>query len=175
MPAVKRPRAEKNQAEKKPKAGEKLPKEGGAVLPPATRRRRRGRRRECFTSDIFEKLAHEASRLARYNEKPTHHLPGDSDRREPGVARGASQTVVRLVLSREQAKYAVSEGEKSVGAYKEKSSLQMQSCFEFATRNSVDCIKDLLSSSKEVRSVYSGWRLYLMLICVYVVGNNRCS
>merc|ERR1712190_111182 len=35
-----------------------------------------------FINDIFEKIAFEASRLARYNKKPTH-FPRDPDRRPP--------------------------------------------------------------------------------------------
>ncbi|XP_020268042.1 histone H2B.3 [Asparagus officinalis] len=54
-----------------------------------------------FINDIFEKLAHEASRLARYNKKPT-------------ITSREIQTSVRLVLPGELAKHAVSEGTKAV-------------------------------------------------------------
>ncbi|XP_042434312.1 histone H2B-like [Zingiber officinale] len=54
-----------------------------------------------FISDIFEKLAQEASRLARYNKKPT-------------ITSREIQTSVRLVLPGELAKHAVSEGTKAV-------------------------------------------------------------
>ncbi|CAA0815018.1 Histone H2B.3 [Striga hermonthica] len=54
-----------------------------------------------FINDIFEKLAHEASRLARYNKKPT-------------ITSREIQTAVRLVLPGELAKHAVSEGTKAV-------------------------------------------------------------
>ncbi|KAG6517343.1 hypothetical protein ZIOFF_020728 [Zingiber officinale] len=50
-----------------------------------------------FINDIFEKLAQEASRLARYNKKPT-------------ITSREIQTSVRLVLPGELAKHAVSEG-----------------------------------------------------------------
>ncbi|MCD7458807.1 Histone H2B [Datura stramonium] len=50
-----------------------------------------------FTNDIFEKLAQESSRLARYNKKPT-------------ITSREIQTAVRLVLPGELAKHAVSEG-----------------------------------------------------------------
>ena len=54
-----------------------------------------------FISDIFDKIASEASRLARYNKKPT-------------VTSREIQTAVRLVLPGELAKHAVSEGTKAV-------------------------------------------------------------
>ncbi|KAE8732286.1 Histone H2B.11 [Hibiscus syriacus] len=50
-----------------------------------------------FIHDIFEKLAQGASRLARYNKKPT-------------ITFREIQTAVRLVLPGELAKHAVSEG-----------------------------------------------------------------
>ncbi|KAJ0511441.1 Histone H2B.1 [Helianthus annuus] len=49
-----------------------------------------------FINDIFEKLAQESSRLARYNKKPT-------------ITSREIQTAVRLVLPGELAKHAVSE------------------------------------------------------------------
>ncbi|RZC76058.1 hypothetical protein C5167_000807 [Papaver somniferum] len=49
-----------------------------------------------FINDIFEKLAQESSRLARYNKKPT-------------ITSREIQTSVRLVLPGELAKHAVSE------------------------------------------------------------------
>ncbi|KAJ9534354.1 hypothetical protein QJQ45_016055 [Haematococcus lacustris] len=54
-----------------------------------------------FVNDIFDKIASEASRLARYNKKPT-------------VTSREIQTAVRLVLPGELAKHAVSEGTKAV-------------------------------------------------------------
>ncbi|KAL6534257.1 hypothetical protein OROHE_013182 [Orobanche hederae] len=54
-----------------------------------------------FINDIFEKLAMESSRLARYNKKPT-------------ITSREIQTAVRLVLPGELAKHAVSEGTKAV-------------------------------------------------------------
>jgi len=54
-----------------------------------------------FINDIFEKLSQEASRLARYNKKPT-------------ITSREIQTAVRLVLPGELAKHAVSEGTKAV-------------------------------------------------------------
>ncbi|MCE7766755.1 hypothetical protein GQL56_29460, partial [Pseudomonas putida] len=53
-----------------------------------------------FINDIFEKLAQESSRLARY-KKPT-------------ITSREIQTAVRLVLPGELAKHAVSEGTKAV-------------------------------------------------------------
>jgi len=50
-----------------------------------------------FINDIFEKIAGEASRLARYNKKPT-------------ITSREIQTAVRLILPGELAKHAVSEG-----------------------------------------------------------------
>ncbi|KAA8520006.1 hypothetical protein F0562_014262 [Nyssa sinensis] len=50
-----------------------------------------------FINDIFEKLAQEASKLARYNKKPT-------------ITSLEIQTAVRLVLSGELAKHAMSKG-----------------------------------------------------------------
>merc|ERR1711879_214360 len=54
-----------------------------------------------FISDMFDKIASEASRLALYNKKPT-------------ITSREIQTSVRLVLPGELAKHAVSEGTKAV-------------------------------------------------------------
>jgi histone H2B len=54
-----------------------------------------------FINDIFEKLAAEAAKLARYNKKPT-------------ITSREIQTSVRLVLPGELAKHAVSEGTRAV-------------------------------------------------------------
>ena len=54
-----------------------------------------------FINDIFERLALEASRLARYNKKST-------------LSSREIQTAVRLLLPGELAKHAVSEGTKAV-------------------------------------------------------------
>lgn len=57
-----------------------------------------------FVNDIFEKIAFEASRLARINKKPT-------------ITSREIQTSVRLNLPGELAKHAVSEGTKAVTKY----------------------------------------------------------
>ncbi|KAL6577340.1 Histone H2B.3 [Orobanche minor] len=123
--------AEKAPAEKKPKAGKKLPKEGaGAAAAAGDKKKKRMKKSvetykiyifkvlkqvhpdigisskamgimNSFINDIFEKLAQEASRLARYNKKPT-------------ITSREIQTAVRLVLPGELAKHAVSEGTKAV-------------------------------------------------------------
>ncbi|CAI9098175.1 OLC1v1034776C1 [Oldenlandia corymbosa var. corymbosa] len=54
-----------------------------------------------FINDLFEKLAQESARLARYNKKPT-------------ITSREIQTSVKLVLPGELAKHAVSEGTKAV-------------------------------------------------------------
>ncbi|XP_072975193.1 histone H2B.9-like [Typha angustifolia] len=121
--------AEKAPAEKKPKAEKRLPasKEGGGDK---KGRKKKGKKSvetykiyifkvlkqvhpdigisskamgimNSFINDIFEKLAQEASRLARYNKKPT-------------ITSREIQTSVRLVLPGELAKHAVSEGTKAV-------------------------------------------------------------
>ncbi|XP_065865545.1 histone H2B-like [Euphorbia lathyris] len=129
-PAEKKPaeekKAEKAPAEKKPRAEKKLPKESGA----ADKKKKRSKKNvetykiyifkvlkqvhpdigisskamgimNSFINDIFEKLAQESSRLARYNKKPT-------------ITSREIQTAVRLVLPGELAKHAVSEGTKAV-------------------------------------------------------------
>ena len=53
-----------------------------------------------FINDIFEKIATEAAKLARYNKKPT-------------VTSREIQTAVRLILPVSSAKHAVSEGTKA--------------------------------------------------------------
>ncbi|XP_077232886.1 histone H2B-like [Tasmannia lanceolata] len=115
-------------AEKKPKAGKKLPKEGGGASGDKKKKRvKKGIETykiyifkvlkqvhpdigisskamgimNSFINDIFEKLAQEASKLARYTKKPT-------------ITSRQIQTSVRLVLPRELAKHAVSEGTKAV-------------------------------------------------------------
>eukprot|EP01025_Chloroclados_australasicus_P030011 TRINITY_DN3001_c0_g1_i2.p4 TRINITY_DN3001_c0_g1~~TRINITY_DN3001_c0_g1_i2.p4 ORF type:complete len:121 (+),score=18.35 TRINITY_DN3001_c0_g1_i2:121-483(+) len=54
-----------------------------------------------FINDIFDRMAGEASRLSRYNKKPT-------------ITSREIQTAVRLALPGELAKHAVSEGTKAV-------------------------------------------------------------
>ncbi|XP_034390554.1 uncharacterized protein LOC117732053 [Cyclopterus lumpus] len=58
----------------------------------------------CFVSDIFERIAGEASRLAHYNKRST-------------ITSREIQTAVRLLLPGELAKHAVSEGTKAVTKY----------------------------------------------------------
>ncbi|PIA38711.1 hypothetical protein AQUCO_02700137v1 [Aquilegia coerulea] len=132
-PAEKKPatEAEKGLAEKKPKAGKKLPKEGGVAATSGDKKKKKRSKKNVetykiyifkvlkqvhpdigisskamgimnsFINDIFEKLAQESSRLARYNKKPT-------------ITSREIQTAVRLVLPGELAKHAVSEGTKAV-------------------------------------------------------------
>ena len=57
-----------------------------------------------FVNDIFERVAVEASRLAKYNKRAT-------------VSSREVQTAVRLLLPGELAKHAVSEGTKAVTKY----------------------------------------------------------
>jgi histone H2B len=57
-----------------------------------------------FVNDIFERIAGEASRLAKYNKKST-------------ITSREVQTAVRLLLPGELAKHAVSEGTKAVTKY----------------------------------------------------------
>ncbi|RWW37651.1 hypothetical protein BHE74_00057202, partial [Ensete ventricosum] len=121
-------KAEKAPAEKKPKAEKRLPsKEGASADKKKKKKARKGTETykiyifkvlkqvhpdigisskamsimNSFINDIFEKLAQEASRLARYNKKPT-------------ITSREIQTSVRLVLPGELAKHAVSEGTKAV-------------------------------------------------------------
>jgi len=54
-----------------------------------------------FINDIFDRIAVEASKLARYNKKAT-------------LSSREIQTAVRLILPGELAKHAVSEGTKAV-------------------------------------------------------------
>ncbi|CAI8602732.1 unnamed protein product [Vicia faba] len=91
-PAEKKP-AEKAPAEKKPKAEKKISKEGGSDK----KKKRVKKSVETYKIYIFK----EASRLARYNKKPT-------------ITSREIQTAVRLVLPGELAKHAVSEGTKAV-------------------------------------------------------------
>ncbi|KAK8295916.1 hypothetical protein V6Z11_D05G089800 [Gossypium hirsutum] len=126
-PAEKKPaedkKAEKAPTEKKPRAEKKLPKEAGdkkkrpkksvetykiyifkvlkQVHPDIGISSKAMGIMNSFINDIFEKLAQEASRLARYNKKPT-------------ITSREIQTAVRLVLPGELAKHAVSEGTKAV-------------------------------------------------------------
>ena len=57
-----------------------------------------------FVSDIFDRVANEASRLAKYNKKST-------------ISSREIQTAVRLLLPGELAKHVVSEGTKAVTKY----------------------------------------------------------
>jgi histone H2B len=122
-------KAEKKPAEKKPKAEKRIPasKEGGDKSGKKKKKAKKSTETykiyifkvlkqvhpdigisskamsimNSFINDIFEKLAMEASRLARYNKKPT-------------ITSREIQTSVRLVLPGELAKHAVSEGTKAV-------------------------------------------------------------
>ncbi|CAN6802736.1 unnamed protein product [Brassica oleracea] len=123
-PEEKKP-AEKSPAEKHPKAEKKISKEGGSekkkkkskksietykiyilkvlkqVHPDIRISGKAMRIMNSFINDIFEKLAQESSKLARYNKKPT-------------ITSREIQTAVRLVLPGELAKHAISEGTKAV-------------------------------------------------------------
>jgi histone H3/H4 len=57
-----------------------------------------------FVADIFERIANEASKLAKYNKRST-------------ISSREIQTAVRLLLPGELAKHAVSEGTKAVTKY----------------------------------------------------------
>lgn len=57
-----------------------------------------------FVNDIFERIAHEASKLAQYNKRST-------------ISSREIQTAVRLLLPGELSKHAVSEGTKAVTKY----------------------------------------------------------
>ena len=59
---------------------------------------------DSFVHDIFERIASESGRLARYNHRHT-------------ISSREIQTAVRLVLPGELAKHAVSEGTKAVTKY----------------------------------------------------------
>ncbi|KAF3341046.1 histone H2B.11-like protein [Carex littledalei] len=126
-PAEKKPVEEKKPAEKKPKAEKRIPSKDGAGGDKKKKKKAKSTETykiyifkvlkqvhpdigisskamsimNSFINDIFEKLASEASRLARYNKKPT-------------ITSREIQTSVRLVLPGELAKHAVSEGTKAV-------------------------------------------------------------
>ncbi|XP_047068483.1 histone H2B.1-like [Lolium rigidum] len=128
-PVEEEPAAEKTPAGKKPKAEKRLPaaktaaKEGGKgkkkakksvetykiyifkvlkqVHPDIGISSKAMSIMNSFINDIFEKLAGESAKLARYNKKPT-------------ITSREIQTSVRLVLPGELAKHAVSEGTKAV-------------------------------------------------------------
>ena len=59
---------------------------------------------DSFVQDIFDRLAAEASRLAKMNKKST-------------ISSRDIQTAVRLIIPGELAKHAVSEGTKAVTKY----------------------------------------------------------
>ncbi|KAK1373686.1 hypothetical protein POM88_029879 [Heracleum sosnowskyi] len=95
-PAEKKPAEKSPAAEKKPKAGKKLPKESGSA---AVDKKKKRVKKSVETYKIY--IFKEASKLARYNKKPT-------------ITSREIQTAVRLVLPGELAKHAVSEGTKAV-------------------------------------------------------------
>ncbi|KAI3977656.1 hypothetical protein MKX01_004189 [Papaver californicum] len=123
-PAEKKPAAEKAPAEKKPRAEKKLPSKDASSTTNIKKKKSKKSVEtykiyifkvlkqvhpdivisskamgimNSFINDIFEKLAGESSRLARYNKKPT-------------ITSREIQTAVSLVLPGELAKHAVSEG-----------------------------------------------------------------
>uniref|UniRef100_A0ACD5UFN0 Uncharacterized protein n=1 Tax=Avena sativa TaxID=4498 RepID=A0ACD5UFN0_AVESA len=75
-----------------------------------------------FINDIFEKLAGESAKLARYNKKPT-------------ITSREIQTSVRLVLPGELAKHAVSEGTKKWYCVSTSISSAMCSCLTSSRLN----------------------------------------
>ncbi|CAN6476976.1 unnamed protein product [Victoria cruziana] len=89
--------AEKTPAEKKPKSEKRLPGKEGSEK----KKKKLKKGSETYKIYIFKVLKQEASRLARYNKKPT-------------ITSREIQTSVRLVLPGELAKHAVSEGTKAV-------------------------------------------------------------
>ena len=58
----------------------------------------------AFVNDVFERIANEASRLAKNNDKQT-------------ISSREIQTAVRLILPGELARHAASEGSKAVSKY----------------------------------------------------------
>ncbi|CAM0902769.1 unnamed protein product [Alopecurus aequalis] len=125
-PVAEKAAAEKVPAGKKPKAEKRVPKEAGEgkkgkkkakksvetykiyifkvlkqVHPDIGISSKAMSIMNSFINDIFEKLAGESAKLARYNKKPT-------------ITSREIQTSVRLVLPGELAKHAVSEGTKAV-------------------------------------------------------------
>jgi histone H2B len=57
-----------------------------------------------FVNDIFERVAHESSKLAAYNKRST-------------ISSKEIQTAVRLILPGELSKHAVSEATKAIAKY----------------------------------------------------------
>lgn len=57
-----------------------------------------------FVNDIFERVAHESSKLAAYNKRST-------------ISSKEVQTAVRLILPGELSKHAVSEATKAIAKY----------------------------------------------------------
>ncbi|XP_047042592.1 histone H2B.1-like [Lolium rigidum] len=126
-PAAKAPAAKKPKAGKSLPAGKTAAKEGGGVDKKSKKKNKKSVETykiyifkvlkqvhpdigisskamsimNSFINDIFEKLAGESAKLARYNKKPT-------------ITSREIQTSVRLVLPGELAKHAVSEGTKAV-------------------------------------------------------------
>ncbi|VAH21414.1 unnamed protein product [Triticum turgidum subsp. durum] len=88
-------------AEKKPVAAAEKTPAGKKVHPDIGISSKAMSIMNSFINDIFEKLAGESAKLARYNKKPT-------------ITSREIQTSVRLVLPGELAKHAVSEGTKAV-------------------------------------------------------------
>ncbi|KAI4969954.1 hypothetical protein ZWY2020_000868 [Hordeum vulgare] len=96
-------KAEKTTAGKKTKAEKRPPasKEGGEKKGKKKSKKSAMSIMNSFINDIFEKLAGESAKLARYNKKPT-------------IMSREIQTSVRLVLHDELAKHVVCEGTKAV-------------------------------------------------------------
>ena len=122
------PKGGKSPASKTPKSPAKTPKEGGDKA----KKIRKGKRAQTYSSyiykvlrqvhpetgisktamsimnsfinDIFERIASEAGRLARYSGRHT-------------LSSREVQTAVRLILPGELSKHAVSEGTKAVTKY----------------------------------------------------------
>ncbi|KAE8300717.1 Histone H2B 1/2 [Larimichthys crocea] len=91
-----------------------------------------------FVSDIFERIAGEASRLAHYNKRST-------------ITSREIQTAVRLLLPGELAKHAVSEGTKAVTKYTSSNETNMPETVKAPKKGSKKAVSKATKTGKKRR------------------------
>jgi len=109
-----------------------------------------------FVNDIFERIASEASRLAKYNKRST-------------VSSREIQTAVRLLLPGELAKHAVSEGTKAVTKYtSSKRDLSKTRSSRAGLQFPVGRVHRLLRKGNYAERVGAGAPVYLAAVLEYL-------
>lgn len=112
---------------------------------------------DAMTQDVFEKLATEASRLAKYNKKST-------------LTSREIQTAVSLIFPGELGKHAISEGTKAVMKFNEKSDQPGKRSEKAGLQFPVGRVHRLLKDGQYSRRVSHTAPIYLAAVLEYVAA-----